>query len=134
MDKQWMEINQEMLKSSSFLICVLDCASGCAWDMALLQDFIFYHSSNILCSMLNHEIQYLNISNPRLQDIQVKLTSPLPASTDSPGLVFGVGPCNDDNGGGDRYDAYMMMMMINYQIGHHHNHRHGYLGGAWNQL
>ena len=87
----------------------------------------------MLCSMLNHEIQYLNISNPRLHDIQVKLTSPLPASTDSPGLVFGVGPCNDDNGGG--YDAYMMMMMmINYQIGHHHNHRHGYLGGAWNQL
>ena len=59
--------------------------------------------------MLNHEIQYLNISNPRLHDIQVKLTSPLPASTDSPGLVFGVGPCNNDNGGGVGYDAYMMM-------------------------
>ena len=26
----------------------------------------------------------------------MKLTSPLPASTDSPGVVFGVGPCKED--------------------------------------
>ena len=26
----------------------------------------------------------------------MKLTSPLPTSTDSPGVVFGVGPCKED--------------------------------------
>ena len=36
----------------------------------------------------------------------MKLTSPLPASTDSPGLVFGMGPCtdHDDNDDDDRGD------------------------------